>query len=149
MATETVGGAEWRWVQTGKDLLSLLRDLLLFLILLVLLVRPSWLNDVLIAAGITKAEILGFEWQKELEAAIVETAESKAQVKELETQLLTLSDGVEELGRQPDANARANAVGRLKTDIRKSHAAAERVRADLGNAQARQNAIKSRTVPPR
>jgi hypothetical protein len=149
MATETAGGADRHWLQTSKDLLSMIRDGLLLLILVVLLFFPGMLNHVLTTAGITKADILGFEWQKELEAAIEETAESKEQVKALETQLLTLSDGVEELGRQPDPNARANAVRRLTTDIRKSHATAERVRADLGKTQARQNAIKSRTVPPR
>jgi len=48
---------------SSKDLLALLRDLLLFVIALLLIFSLQRVNKTLVKAGFTKANVAGFEWE--------------------------------------------------------------------------------------
>ena len=53
-------------IASGKDLLALLRDSLVFLIGLLLIFFPSCLNDRLSKAGFQEGEIMGLKWKSSL-----------------------------------------------------------------------------------
>jgi seryl-tRNA synthetase len=56
-----------------KDVVSALRDSVLFLLFLLLLFAPSTIKERLNAAGFTKGSIGGFEWEAQIKSAAAET----------------------------------------------------------------------------
>lgn len=53
-------------VSTGKDLVSLLRDSMLFLLALLLIAFPNRFNSILVSAGFEEGSIVGFKWKSSL-----------------------------------------------------------------------------------
>ena len=58
-----------------KDLMTALRDSVLFLLFVLLLFAPATIKDRLVAAGFTKGSIAGFEWEAQIRTA-TETTKS-------------------------------------------------------------------------
>ena len=56
-----------------KNVVSVLRDSVIFLLFLLLLFAPSTIKNRLIASGFTKASIAGFQWEAQLKSAAEET----------------------------------------------------------------------------
>src|SRR5260370_22505694 len=56
-----------------KDLVSTVRDLLLLVLFVLLLTKPKFINDRLVAAGFTKGSIAGFEWETQLKSSTEQT----------------------------------------------------------------------------
>jgi len=56
-----------------KDLVSTLRDLLLLVLFVLLLTKPKFINDRLVAAGFTKGSIAGFEWETQIKSSTEQT----------------------------------------------------------------------------
>lgn len=55
------------WTETGKNMLALLRDLMLVVLFLMLLFVPAVIGERLAAAGFEEGELLGFKWKKKAE----------------------------------------------------------------------------------
>lgn len=62
-----------RFTNILKNLVAALRDTLLFILFLLLLFSPSTVNDRLIAAGFTKGNIAGMEWEGQLKKSAEQT----------------------------------------------------------------------------
>jgi seryl-tRNA synthetase len=56
-----------------KDVISALRDSVLFLLFLLLLFTPTTIKDRLVTAGFTKGSIAGFDWTAELQISAEQT----------------------------------------------------------------------------
>lgn len=87
-------GAIERSLAVGKDLFALLRDGSLFLLALLLLAFPRFLNDVLTSAGFEEGSVVGFKWK----ARLVETDDAlktaKATIDSLQAQLKQANDAL-------------------------------------------------------
>jgi hypothetical protein len=85
-------GTMERLLAVGKDLFALLRDGSLFLLALLLLAFPKFLNDVLTSAGFEEGSVVGFKWK----ARLVETDDAlktaNATVESLQAQLKQAND---------------------------------------------------------
>jgi len=112
--------------------LNLARDGLLLIVLLMLMVFPSTFNGILTKAGFTSASILGFDWEKKLEASAKETEAAKAEVQTLNAKLETQAGAAEQVAQQltdPAARERASLVAR---DLRATQTSAQKIGVRLG-----------------
>jgi hypothetical protein len=89
---ETVKGFDFKTlIGSGKDLVALLRDLLLFLIALLLLVFPRTLNEVLQNAGFVEGSVAGFKWKNNLIASDSALKKSEVTIVSLQIQIDSMS----------------------------------------------------------
>ena len=51
------------FVESAKGIVSVIRDGLITLVLILLLMMPKTINDRLMAAGVKKASIAGLDWE--------------------------------------------------------------------------------------
>jgi hypothetical protein len=54
------------YVSVGKDSVGLLRDLMIFILAVMLLLFPKVLNDTLVNAGFEEGSLVGFKWKSRL-----------------------------------------------------------------------------------
>ena len=73
--------------ESGRNVFTLLRDALLFLILLMLVGCPAEINNRLKATGLVALEGPGFKWEKEIEDAKAEAEAVQEQVQEAKLEL--------------------------------------------------------------
>lgn len=78
-------------IASGKDLVALLRDSLLFVIGLLLLFFPNRLNDVLVKAGFEEGSVVGFKWKAGLAKSDLALRESQSVNYTLKSQLDSMS----------------------------------------------------------
>lgn len=78
-------------IGTGKDLVALLRDLLLLVIALLLLFFPTKLNNLLTKAGFEEGSVVGFKWKSSLAKSAQALNESQAIITNLQNQLDSIS----------------------------------------------------------
>jgi hypothetical protein len=94
---ENVKGFDFKsLIGSGKDLVALLRDLLLFLIALLLLFFPSTLNNVLKNAGFVEGNVAGFKWEANLIASDSALKRSQGTIVSLQLQLDSMSSMLKE-----------------------------------------------------
>lgn len=74
------------WTEAGKNLFALLRDLLLFLVLLALVGCPQGIGDRLRKAGVSSLEGPGFKWQAEVKQAQKDALAAGAAVEQSKAQ---------------------------------------------------------------
>lgn len=127
-------------MESIRSAVNLMRDGLLLLVLLLLMVFPATFSGILTKAGFKSASILGFDWEKKLEAAAKETEAAKAEVQNLNAKLETQASAVEQVAQQlPDPVARERAAG-VARDLRATQTSAQRIGARLGkNAEAQKS----------
>jgi hypothetical protein len=103
-STWTLAGA----VEIGKNALALLRDFVLFVLVMLLLAYPAKLNDILTRAGFDEGSIVGFKWKAKLVDSDAALKEARATINDLTTQLnktsAALSEAQAKLG-DPATNA--------------------------------------------
>lgn len=75
-AAQVLAGPQ-RWIATGKDLLALLRDLVLVLLFLMLLIGPGFIGERLSRAGFEQGSLMGFTWKNRAKSFGAETIELK------------------------------------------------------------------------
>ena len=73
-------------VSTGKDVVALLRDSVLFLFAMLLLVFPSKVGSLLSEAGFEEGSFAGFKWKPKLENADASLKEARATITDLRQQ---------------------------------------------------------------
>ena len=80
-----------------KEIAVAVREWLITLILVLLLVFPTFIKHRLELAGFVKGSIAGFEWQAELKAAQQQASEASQTITAVESQLQALRPEVEQL----------------------------------------------------
>lgn len=90
------------FVAFGKDLVALLRDLALFVLVLLLLVFPTTFNSMLSNAGFEEGSFVGFKWKPKL-------LDSDAALKEAQALITDLKEQNEEMSKAlGDAQSKLN-----------------------------------------
>lgn len=111
-----------------KDVVSILRDTTIFLIFMLLLFAPSIINERLAAAGFTKGNIAGFEWQAQIRSA-TETTRTAGQTVEQATenydQLIERINELEAQVSDPAVQRELNAINSVAKDSRTELATAD------------------------
>lgn len=74
-------------LSSGKDLVALLRDGLIFILAVMLLFLPERLNKTLVKAGFKEGNIAGFKWEAGIAQYDVTLKESQATITNLKAQL--------------------------------------------------------------
>lgn len=101
-------------VSVFKDLVSTLRDGLLFILFLFLLFAPATIKDRLVAAGFTKGSVAGFEWEAQLKASTEQTKTVGEAVSKADGNYQSLIDRVAELEtkvQDPSIKASLGSIG--------------------------------------
>ena len=111
-----------------KDLVAILRDTVIFLIFMLLLFAPGIINERLTAAGFTKGNIAGFEWQAQIKSA-AETTKTAGQTIEQATenydQLIERINELEKQVNDPGVQRELNAINSVAKDSRSELASAD------------------------
>ena len=124
--TKSVEGTQLgKRVELVKQIVSLLRDLALFLLGSLLLFFPSKLNQILKDAGFVKGSIAGFEWQANLEASNDSLKTANDTIAKLTSQNETLIKQISEMSATSES-AKAE-VERLRAENQKVTTAARHV----------------------
>jgi hypothetical protein len=74
-------------IDLGKNGLALLRDFMLFLLILLLLLFPTRLNDILTRAGFEEGSIVGLKWKAKLIDSDVALKEARVVINDLTARL--------------------------------------------------------------
>ncbi len=119
-------------MESIRSAVNLTRDGLLLIVLLLLMVFPTTFNGILTKAGFTSASILGFDWEKKLEAAAKETEDAKAEVQNLNAKLDTQAGAVEQVAQQLTDPAARERAGQVARDLRASQMRVQRLGTKLG-----------------
>lgn len=101
-----------------RDLVSALRDLVFFLLFVLLLFAPSTIKDRLEAAGFTKGSVAGFEWEAQVKSVSDTTkaaGESVAKAKENYEQLASKLSELEQKVSDPQVQSEIKSLGRVAT----------------------------------
>lgn len=130
-------------LESIQVVVNIVRDSLLLVLFLMLLVLPGTLNRILIEAGFTRASILGFDWEKQLEVAARQTEEAKQEVERLNAQLVAYSsrtDRIAEMVTQPAVRSQALELAR---EIRATQSVAAALGRNLESSLASQREVRS------
>jgi hypothetical protein len=119
-------------LESVRSGLNLARDGLLLLVLLMLMVFPTTFNGILTKAGFTSASILGFDWEKQLEAAQQETQTARNEIQRLNKDLGTQAGALEQVAQQATDPAARERAGRVARDLRASQVTAQKLDDKLG-----------------
>jgi hypothetical protein len=140
------------WLASTRACVDVARDALLLLVVIFLVAAPKTVDSILSEAGFTRASILGFDWETQLEEQKAETEVAKQQVAELNTQLQGYVQQIDTLApaiAEPAAKAKATS---LAASMRVSQTNAAALGANLGRQATRQaelrNEFKARVRPP-
>lgn len=99
-----------------KDVISALRDSVLFLLFIILLFAPSLVKDRLSAAGFKKGSIAGLEWEAQIQSAAEQTKEVAETVIQASENYKTVIEHLNELENQvndPSIKAFIRNIGNL------------------------------------
>jgi hypothetical protein len=101
-------------VSVGKDSVSLLRDLFLFLLAMLLLVFPTRFNDVLTKAGFEEGSIVGLKWRAKLLDSNNALNEAHATITDLQAQLQETTQALKEAQAKPNDPNLNNKISQLE-----------------------------------
>jgi hypothetical protein len=79
-------GVVSRAVETGKDIVALLRDAALFVMAALLLLWPTQFNAILVNAGFEEGSFAGLKWKSQLKATDADLVAANATIADLKTQ---------------------------------------------------------------
>jgi len=130
-------------MEKAQTVINMVRDALLLCLLIMLMVFPGPLNSMLVKAGFIKASIGGFEWEKQVTAAINQTEAAQREVQGLQTQLRDYRARIEQIGRSAsEASVRSQATD-LVRDVGRSLSSTEQVDQHLGQNLGAQKQLHS------
>jgi len=129
-----------------KDALGLVRELIVIAVLLLLLMYPQAINDRLVKAGFTKADIAGFTWEK-AQKALEQTGEASQQVEAVTKKLLSVRESVDQLSQQSGDPQIRRSAEVLKTDLTQSLQTTRNTEQDLKASLAVQETILQSAQP--
>ncbi len=107
-----------------RDLVSSLRDMVIFLLFVLLLFAPTTIKDRLVAAGFTKGSIAGFEWEAQIKsvsettkAAGVSVSQAKENYEQLVTKLKDLEQKVSDPAMQSEIQSLGQVANQSHADL--------------------------------
>lgn len=130
-----------------KDVVSALRDSVLFLLFVLLLFTPDTIRERMVAAGFTKGAIAGFEWAAEIKSAAEQTktvGQAVGQATEEYTRLIERLTELEKKVTDPGVKAEVKAIGQVAESSRTELVGADR---DLKRSLATQQQVVQRLAP--
>ena len=107
-------------VEKLKDTLTVIRESILVILFLILLLFPSVINSVLTKAGFTKGSILGFDWEKQIQASKDSLTEANNKVEEVKNQLNAVIPQLESLQKNVTTDSAKANVKMLSESVRSS-----------------------------
>jgi hypothetical protein len=134
MSTEKQTGAPNQLgarVELVKQIMSLLRDLAIFLLGALLLFFPAKLNKILADAGFVEGSIAGFKWQNSLNASNESLKAADDAIARLRSQNETLIKALSDMTAM--SGSAKTEVARLQADNQQVSAAAQQVQATVSN----------------
>jgi hypothetical protein len=118
-------------VTLGKDVVSLLRDLALFVLALLLLVFPTKFNTVLSNAGFEEGSLVGFKWKARLFQSDDALKQAQTTINDLTTQLTQVSNALSEAQAKLDDPALTEKVAKLEEESKRIQDTASRVESSV------------------
>lgn len=109
-----------RFTNILKNLVAALRDTILFILFLLLLFSPATVNDRLIAAGFTKGNIAGMEWEGQLKKSAEQTKTVGEAVSKADDNYQVLIDRLAELEKMAKDPALKKSLTSLGADAKES-----------------------------
>lgn len=97
---QAIGPHAQKTISSAKDMMALLRDLLLFIIALLLLFFPGVFNNILIRAGFEEGEIVGLKWKKSYAQNDQALKEARVVINDLRDQLTITNKSLDSLKAQ-------------------------------------------------
>src|SRR5215470_6542878 len=91
-------GAAWpmtNLLQATKDTLTVVRETLFVALFLLLVLWPTTFNSILQRAGFTKGSLLGFEWEKKIQASTEDAKSAGGAIAQIQERLQVLQRAVE------------------------------------------------------
>lgn len=123
------------FINTGKDLIGMLRDAMLLVMAVLLIVWPQTINDILVAAGFEEGSFAGMKWKAKLAEADEVLLKSQATISDLRDQNEKLNNTLVEVKPQI-------ASTEVKADIERL----EQINSDLNARSAQVQAIVDSTT---
>jgi hypothetical protein len=104
-------------LQTLRDGLAIVREVILVILLLLVLTAPGWINQRLIDAGFTSGSIAGFDWEARIRESQEKVERANAEVVSLQNELVAISETLNAIDSQPlDREARSQ-IRRLELKV--------------------------------
>lgn len=119
------------FIGAGKDLVSLLRDLALFLLAALLLLFPAKFNTLLTNAGFEEGSLVGFKWKAKLIDSDTALKEARATITDLKTQLDKTSQALNEAQTKLNDPTLKDQLAKLQEENRQINAASSKVEASV------------------
>lgn len=139
--------SRWRDILTSsKDTLAFVRELLLILLLISLLLHPTFINDKLSRAGFTKGNIAGFEWES-AQKAQAKTGEASQQLEAATQKVNAVEKRLEEIAQQTSNTQIKSEFENLRSQLSQSLETTKKAEQDLSASLAQQRTI-IQTVKP-
>lgn len=118
---------------TGKDVITLLRDAMLFLMAVLLIVWPGTFNNILVNAGFEEGSFAGLKWKNKLSQADTELVSAQSTIADLKVQNDKLAQALAEAKSQsvnPDLKAQIASLSQVNQQVM---AASSKVQASVGS----------------
>lgn len=98
-----------------KDTLAILRDLFLFVLIILLIFRPGWMNSMLQRAGISEVNAFGVDWKARMESAAKQNLSAGSETTNATTGLQEVKASLQQIADGHDPAAAAKARQALET----------------------------------
>lgn len=121
------------FIGAGKDLVSLLRDLALFLLAALLLLFPAKFNALLTNAGFEEGSLVGFKWKAKLVDSDAALKEARATITDLQTQLDKASQALNEAQIKLNDPALKDQLAKLQEENKQVNMASSKVEASVAS----------------
>jgi hypothetical protein len=123
-------------VTVGKDSVSLLRDLLLFLLALLLLAFPATFNSVLTSAGFEEGSFVGLKWKSKLLDSNAALNEARATITDLKAHLDETSKALADAQSKLNDPTLKGTIAKLEEQTKQLDASTAKVEASVANTLA-------------
>jgi hypothetical protein len=136
------------FVTTSRDLIVLLRDLLLLILAFFLIFRPAAVNSLLVNAGFKEGSIAGFTWEANLKGSDEALKQARATISNLQTKNDELVRTLSELKAKSADSGLKDRIGSLEQTTARLKIESQSVQSSVAQ-RIRTNAYLLEKVPPR
>jgi len=132
-----------KWKSTtenAKNTLSVIRDLMLVVLLVLLILFPKVINGLLLTAGFTKADIAGLHWES-VQKASEQAGEASQQIQAATQRIDSVQKDLDSLAARSTDPSVKTEVNRLKTELNQSAQTTRNAGNDLQASLATQESV--------
>jgi len=139
-------------IHTAKDALVVVREAMIVLIVLLLFLSPSLINETMIKAGFTKASFFGgtFEWEKQLKESRAQVEKANQDLAGVQEKFVLVATELESIKEAAPLDEKAR-IDNLTREIMLSSAKTEAIQSELSLTIEKQDNIlqEIRQLPSR